>query len=86
MTYETYNQVLQALANGHPCNTTSDFSVSVHHYTWKGVARYSLYVFPSEHYPWFTTSSMLILWGISKVFNVQLCMESKHGTVIASLS
>ena len=86
MTYETYKQVLQALANGRPCNTTNDFSVSVHDFTYGGNTRYSLEVFPCEHYPWFTTSSLVCLMAIAEVFRVTLCMTTKHGCVIASFS
>lgn len=86
MTYETYKQVLRALANGHPCNTTRDFSVSVHHSTWKDVTRYSLNVFPSEHYPWFTSSSLVCLLAIAEVFDVTFCMTTRHGCVIAYFS
>ena len=86
MTYETYKHVLQALANGRPCNTTNCFSVSVDEFTFKGVTRYSLDVYPSEHYPWFTSSSLVCLLAITEVFDVTLCLNTKHGSVIASFS
>lgn len=84
MTYETYKQVIQALANGHPCNTTNDFSVSIDEFTFKGVTRYSLDVFPNEHYPFFTSSCLIELLAIKEVFGVTLCMTTRNGCVIAS--
>lgn len=84
MTYETYKQVLQALANGRLYNTTNDYSVSIDEFTYNGVTRYSLDVYPSEHYPWFTSSSLVCLLAIAEVFDVTFCMNTRHGCIIAS--
>lgn len=85
MTYETYKTVLQALANGHPCNTSNDFSVSVHSFIWKNNERYSMVIFPSEFYPFWTESALVILLGISQVYNVHLSMNINNGVVTAHL-
>ena len=85
MTYETYKTVLQALANAHPCNTSSDFSVSIKCRSWNGVERYSLVIFPSEFFPFWTVSALVILLGISQVYDVHLSMNVNNGVVTAHL-
>lgn len=85
MTYETYKTVLKALANGLPCNTSLDFSVSVKCRSWNAIEHYSLVIFPSEFYPFWTESQLVILLGISRVYNVRLSMNINNGVVTAHL-
>lgn len=85
MTYETYKTVMQALANAEPCNTSFDFSISVKCRSWDGNERYSLVIFPSEFYPFWTVSAMCILIGISKVYNVQFTSCIDNGVVTAHI-
>lgn len=85
MTNETYKTVLQALANAEPCNTSFDFSVSVKSHSWGGDERYSLVIFPSEFYPFWTASALVILLGISQVYNVDLSMDIDNGVVTAHI-
>lgn len=86
MTYETYKNVLLALANAHPCNTSNDFSIVVENRSWKDYESYSLVIFPSEFYPFWTVSALCILLGIAKVYNVNLSMQIDNGVVTAHIS
>lgn len=85
MTNETYKTVMQALANAKPCNTSFDFSISVKCRSWNAIEHYSLVIFPSEFYPFWTESALVILLGISQVYNVRLSMNVNNGVVTAHL-
>lgn len=86
MTYETYKTVLQALANGHPCNTSNDFSIVVENWNWNQKDDYRLWIFPSEFYPFFTDCHLRCLTAIAEVYNIHLCVDSKKGVVTAHFS
>ena len=86
MTYETYKTVLQALANGHPCNTSNDYAVSVRSYTWQGVEHYYLTIFPSEHFQFWTEVPMRAFMALAEVYDLHFSVSANHGVVTAYFS
>ena len=86
MTNEKSKQVLMALANGHTCNTTDDYSVSIHNGSWKKYEHFSLYVYPSEHFPFYHSGHLCHMLAIAATFNVHFNVESRNGVVVGCFS
>lgn len=83
MTEEKKNLVLWSLANGHPCNTSSDYSVSIYRHSWGNNVDYEFNVFPADGFPWFIDMAIEHLLAISNAFYVRLSIDSRHGVPVA---
>lgn len=70
------------LADGHPCNTSNDYSLSIYHPNYGG---WEIKVYPSERYPFFTDMAVEHLLGISQALGCQLCFKTENGVTICRL-
>lgn len=84
MTEEKKNLVLWSLANGHPCNTSEDYSVSIVRQCWRDSVDYEVNVFPADGRPWFIDMAVEHLLAISNAFYVRLSIDSRHGVPVAN--
>lgn len=83
MTKEKKDLVLWSLANGHPCNTSEDYSVSIVRLCWRDSVYYELNVFPADGRHWFINMAVEHLLAIGTACNVSFSIISCHGVPVA---
>jgi hypothetical protein len=71
------------LAEGHPCNTSNDYSLSIYLPNYGG---WQINVYPSEHYPFFTDMAVEHLFGIAQALGCRLCFQTENGVTICRLA
>lgn len=71
------------LAEGHLCNTSNDYSLSINHLYYGG---YEINVYPSERYPFFTDMAVEHLLGIAHALGCSMCFMTENGVTICRLS
>ena len=85
MTTKTLNQVKEALASAHPCNTSNDYSLSIHLRSWGDKEHHSVTVYPSGSFPFFTEMQVLPLLALTKVFDCRVTFKAKNGVVVCDI-
>ena len=83
MTKDQLNLLLWTLANGHPCNTSGDYSVSIRESFWNNRVYDEVNVFPADGLPWFIDMAVEHLLGIAVALNLHLSFKSSHGVPVA---
>lgn len=83
MNKEKKDLVVGALANGHPCNTSGDYSVSIVRDCWGTQVDYEVNVFPADGSPWFIDMAIEHLVAISIACYVHFSIHSCHGVPVA---
>lgn len=71
------------LAEGHPCNTSNDYSLSIE---FRYYGDCVINVYPNEHYPFFTEMAIEHLLGIAQALGCSICFETQNGVTICRLS
>ena len=84
MTLQQQEMLLWALANGHPCNTSNDYSVSIVKNDWAEPIDYDVTVFPAAGRPFFIDMAVDHLLGIAKALNLHFSFESRLGVPVAN--
>lgn len=83
MTKEQKDMLLWALANGHPCNTSDDYSVSIKRHDWADPVYYDVDVYPAGGRPWFIDMAVEHLLAISVALHVRFSIHCVHGVPVA---
>lgn len=84
MVNQTLKILLETMAKNSPYTLGSDYAVSIYR---DDVKSFSIYIFPSGHYPWFFTSALLgLMLAYANAFHLSLYCESKHGVPVIILS
>lgn len=83
MTLQQKEMLLWALANGHPCNTSSDYSVSIDALEWAGSFDYDVNVFPADGRPWFIDMAVEHLLAIAVALKLHFRIGSRQGVPVA---
>lgn len=86
MKKETAKQVLQALANAHPVNTSNDISVSIKDLSWAGYDDIWFNVYSNLTCGGFTECSLRLFLSLTDVFNVHISFDSKDGVPVIRIS
>ena len=83
MVKRAFEMAKAMLAEGHPCNTSNDYSLSIYlpYY-----GDWEINVYPSEHYQFFTEMAVEHLLGISQALGCRLCFMTKNGVTICRLA
>lgn len=71
------------LAEGHPYNTSSDYSLSIYTPNYGG---WQINVYPSEYYPFFTEMAVEQLLGISQALGCRMSFKTENGVTICRLA
>lgn len=83
MTKEKKNMLLWALANGHPCNTSCDYSVSIVRCWYGDQVDYDVNVFPAGGRPWFIDMAIEHLLAISVAMHFHFSIHCVQGVPVA---
>lgn len=86
MKKETAKQVLQALANAHPVNTSNDISVSIRDLSWFGYDEIWFNVYSNLTSGGFNECSLRLFLSLADVFSVNVSIDSKPGVSVVRIS
>lgn len=86
MKKEIAKQVLNALANAHPVNTSNDISVSIRDYSWFQMEEIWLHVYSNIPGGGFTECSLRLFLSLASVFNIHVSVETLGGVSFIRLS
>lgn len=86
MKKEIAKQVLNALANAHPVNTSNDISVSIRDYSWMQMEEIWFHVYSNLPGGGFTECSLRLFLSLAEVFNIHVSVDTHDGVSIIRLS
>lgn len=86
MKKETAKQVLKALVNAHPVNTSNDISVSIRDLSWSSYDEVWFNVYSNLTYGGFTECSLRLFLSLAEVFNVNVSISSNDGVPVIRIS
>lgn len=86
MKQKTLQQVMQVLSEAHPCNTSNDFSISVHKCQWDDIDYNRVTIFSNLSCKSFTEMALRLFLSIAEILPVHISLDCKHGVPVVELS
>ena len=77
---------MQVLSEAHPCNTSNDFSISVHKSGWDDIDYNYLVIFSNLSCKSFTEMALQLFLSIAVLFPVHISLDCKHGVPVVEFT